>query len=146
MLNLLILRVFHNGKLGNQLEVALGHSGEYPRVTFRATVVLPAFLDDSASLRDLLEELGEELFNVGAYADTLRDQESAGALGEDPQSSAQLILDATLDGGGWGGPAGDGQQPEGLPREVVTWPSTRQPSSTPGSPERPGPPPSSSEA
>jgi hypothetical protein len=115
MIHVAIIRVHSTDKLGSQLEVALGHSGEYPRVMFRSSVFIPALKDDGATVRDFLEELGEELFNVGAYAESLASQRDPGASGEEPESSVQLLLDATLDGGGWGGAAGDGQRGEASP-------------------------------
>jgi hypothetical protein len=73
---------------------------------FRAGIVLPSLYHSAAGLRDLLEELGEELFNVAAYADRAALTDGPGASGEDPESSVQLQFPATLDGGGRGGSAG----------------------------------------
>jgi hypothetical protein len=105
----IVIRVFPSGQFGTTLEFALGHSGELPRVIFRSSVVLPALYDESSSLRDLVEELAEDLFNVAAYAEGRRLAPALSSSGEEPQSSPQLLLTDEIDGGGWGGPAGDGQ-------------------------------------
>jgi hypothetical protein len=109
MIEMVILRGWRLTTGACAFEIALGHSGEYPRVAFRITGALPALSDEAATLRDVLEELGEELFNIAPHADG-RDLSRPPALLQGfSDSSPTLPFEGEMDGGGWGGPVGDGQ-------------------------------------
>lgn len=115
MIDQVIVRVFKTQWGYSTFELALGHSGEYPRVTFRGSGPFPVFFDEAATPQDVLEALGEELFNWAPYAESTAVAVPPGATQGFLESSPTLPFTGTLDGGGRGGPAGDGQWSEGPP-------------------------------
>jgi hypothetical protein len=109
MYNMIIVRCFQTSDRVTRTEVALGRMGQYPRVTFRATGFIPAMLDDASTLGDLLEAVAEEMFNLAPHAQDPEESRGLGVLPGFSESSEQLTITGTLDGGGWGGPVRDGQ-------------------------------------
>lgn len=112
MRHMIVIRVFELSDGSSTMEFALGRMGEYPRVIFRGTGGPYPPMSSRTEVRDLMESVAEELFNFAAYADRQLDElPDASSLGSS-ESSWQLVIPGTLDGGGRGGPAGDGQPGE----------------------------------
>lgn len=106
------ISLFHRFADNYICEVALGRKSEYPRVAFRGYFDCRILGDDRASVRDVVESIAEELFNVAGYANGPVQTGPVAFLGGSSEGTAQLELGATLDGGGRGGAAGIGQPSE----------------------------------